>query len=93
VHCPEGAGTGGRWKVNNTKTSVTRYTGGNEYIDRYLEDEVWWIVQGPTGRRPIEAGTAEEALAIYNAKERVIYGMFNLPSEERNETEQDSVYL
>lgn len=49
--------------LNNT--DAARYTGGNETIDRYLDDEPLWIVQGPLGRVPILAGTEEQALEDY----------------------------
>ena len=54
-------------------TQVHRYEGGNHIIDRLLSehfpDDVVWIVNGVNGKRPMVAGSGEEAKARYD-KER-----------------------
>ena len=52
--------------MQTKRIEVTRYQGGNQFIDHLIgNDEVWWIVQGPAGRKPVEAATSEEAKAKY----------------------------
>lgn len=50
---------------------VYRYDGSNEVLNRIYDEVVdgpLWIVNDWKGRKPIMAGSAEEALAIYRAK-------------------------
>ena len=44
---------------------VMPYENTNELVTWLGDDEVWWIVNGRAGRRPIEATTAEEAMDKY----------------------------
>jgi hypothetical protein len=46
---------------------VKPYDGSNEYLSRILEDSDGpvWIVNGPSGRRPIMAESAAEAKREY----------------------------
>ena len=54
---------------NYKKTVITRYEGGNDALDRLLaffpDDEPLWMVNGPYGRRPVNASTEEEARTNY----------------------------
>jgi hypothetical protein len=51
----------------NNKVDVAAYDGSNEYLNRVLEDSDGpvWIVNGPSGRRPIMAKSAQEAKQVY----------------------------
>jgi hypothetical protein len=50
---------------NRHQETVNKYEGGNELLDRLIEDEEVWIVNGAVGRFPIIANSREEALDRY----------------------------
>lgn len=64
-------------KISVKKLTASRYEGGNDRLDtllaEYWPDEVWYMVNGPHGRRPIEAATAEEAKRAYADKYSEVY--------------------
>lgn len=51
--------------MQTKKVEVTQYAGTNEVINRLMDEETVWIVQGPAGRRPIIAVSREVALEEY----------------------------
>lgn len=56
------------------KPKVNKYVRGtNELLDRFLEDEEVWIVNGHNGRFPIIASSEEEAVAIYESRDKRNY--------------------
>lgn len=56
-----------------TITSVEPYElGMNDRLDRINTGKIVWIVQGSKGRRPIIAGTEDEARNKYISKKAVI---------------------
>lgn len=50
------------------KLEATPYDGSNEFLNRILDDETVFVVQGSFGRVPIIADTAEEAKDAYVEK-------------------------
>lgn len=51
------------------KVEVRLYEHTNELINHLLDDdETWFVIQGPYGRVPILADTAEEAVDRYISK-------------------------
>jgi hypothetical protein len=67
------AGRKGRRKVS---MKVNEYVvGSNERLDSIYEDAdgLLWIVEGPNGRIPVLADSAEEAMADYKGRDKKIY--------------------
>lgn len=68
----------------SSKPTGKKYRGGNETIDRLLEehwpDETYYMVNGRQGRKPIKADSREEAISIYVERYR-----------ERKDSDQDTL--
>lgn len=52
---------------SSKKTTAEPYTWNNERVNDWTAGESWFIVQGVSGRKPVQARTAEEAIEKYLA--------------------------
>lgn len=51
--------------------TIRKYERGlNEYLDRILEDEEVWVIQGDNGLVPVIADTEDQARIAYMARDQ-----------------------